>query len=86
VGATKRNLTGRFTDENVQHIFSVCMERWPHLSVSAALDLIVGRDRGACELRQRLLCPQIQPRKVVDSSLGETGERCEKSCAQGKRA
>lgn len=80
MGLTKASVTARLDAPNVQHVFSVCLSRWPHLSVSAAVNLIVAEHLAETQKRQRNLCLQKRERYLADSLRGETGEGSEKVC------
>lgn len=45
MGVTKVNVTARISKENRQHVLDLMLSRWPNLSFSAAVDLVLEEHR-----------------------------------------
>jgi len=95
MGVEKTNIPARFDAPEVEHIDNVCFSRWPNLTRSQALRLIVMEHRLLTlagilaypdSARQREHCLQLVPSKVIDSSSGQGTEGMQKVATGGKSA
>jgi hypothetical protein len=95
MGETKQLIPGRFDIPEVEHIDDMCFSHWPNLKRSEALRVIVMEHRlltaagilgrvGTSSKQKH--CSPIGPLKVVDSTLGETGEGKQKLCTRRESA
>ena len=86
MGLTKTQVTARISEENMQHVLSMCLSQFPNLSVSAAIDCIVSEHRQVYESGQQILCRRDRLLQVIETLLGETGEGKQKFCTREKTA
>jgi hypothetical protein len=95
MGVEKANIPARFDAPEVEHIDNVCFSRWPNLTRSQALRLIVMEHRLLTlagilaypdKASQREHCLQIVPSKVIDSAKGQGTEGSKNFAHGGKSA